>query len=219
VPTALWNDKPYDSVAVYTGSATVVNGSVALIYPGVCDGGRPVNGTSTNTGPVVWPTCSSTGACKFASRSWSLVSLDLFSDRSLAMTDHYNLVLARPASPTDPLLTNWTKDLIANNTQRDPSGAWRTSDGQYQFFTWDQVLWSSRDFVTWESLGQPAGLPVGDCPSLFPLPAAAPGSGPAPAGSVRPTHVHKISYNSRDCYSLGSYTEPVSSQAAICSCL
>ena len=62
LPVALWNDQPFDSVAVYTGSATVVNGSVAIIYPGVCDGAR----AGTNPGPVVWPTCSADGAhhCK-----------------------------------------------------------------------------------------------------------------------------------------------------------
>jgi hypothetical protein len=182
LPTALWNDQPYDSVAIYTGSATVVNGSVALIYPGVCDGSRPANGKPTNTGPVVWPSCSTDFAY------------------------HYNLVLARPASAIDPLLINWTKTLVANNTQRDPSGAWRTSDGYYQFLTWDQVLWSSKDFLSWKSLGQPGGLPVGDCPSLFQLPQAAAGAGPPPAGSAQPTHVHKISYDSRDFYSLGTYT-------------
>ena len=90
LPVALWNDQPFDSVAVYTGSATVVNGSVAIIYPGVCDGAR----AGTNPGPVVWPTCSADGA------------------------HHYNLVLARPGDPNDPFLTNWTKRLIFNNTQR-----------------------------------------------------------------------------------------------------
>lgn len=107
LPVALWNDQPFDSVAVYTGSATIVNGSVAIIYPGVCDGAR----AGTNPGPVVWPTCSADGA------------------------HHYNLVLARPADPDDPLLTNWSKRLIANNTQRVSAAhgclshrAWWSSD-------------------------------------------------------------------------------------------
>ena len=53
LPVALWNDEPYNSVAVYTGSAAVVNGSVRLVYPGVCDGPyykhSPLNAT--------WPAC------------------------------------------------------------------------------------------------------------------------------------------------------------------
>ena len=36
LPVAIWNDKPYDSGAIYTGSATVVNGKVVQIYPGIC---------------------------------------------------------------------------------------------------------------------------------------------------------------------------------------
>jgi beta-fructofuranosidase len=39
LPVALWNDRPFDHTAVYTGSATVVDGAVTIIYPGVCHGG------------------------------------------------------------------------------------------------------------------------------------------------------------------------------------
>ena len=58
LPIALWDDEPFDSVATYTGSATVINGSVALVYPGVRDGRRGLPG-QTN---VEWLTCSSDGA-------------------------------------------------------------------------------------------------------------------------------------------------------------
>ena len=111
-------------------------------------------------------------------------------------------MLARPADPDDPLLTNWSKRLIFNNTQRDPSGAWLTPDGEWRFMTWDQELFASKDFVAWQRLGQPAGLPVGDCPSLFALPAAVDGAA-APPLAAAPTHVHKISYDSRDFYTIG----------------
>jgi hypothetical protein len=93
-----------------------------------------------------------------------------------------------------------TQTVAAANMQ-DPSGAWLTSDGEWRFLTWDQEIFASRDFVAWQRLGQPAGLPVGDCPSLFPLPAAVDGAGPLPAAA--PTHVHKISYDSRDFYTIG----------------
>eukprot|EP01116_Phalansterium_solitarium_P025276 TRINITY_DN9582_c0_g1_i2.p2 TRINITY_DN9582_c0_g1~~TRINITY_DN9582_c0_g1_i2.p2 ORF type:complete len:632 (+),score=194.35 TRINITY_DN9582_c0_g1_i2:80-1975(+) len=36
LPVSLWNDKWYDMYAVYTGSATVVNGLPVLVYPGLC---------------------------------------------------------------------------------------------------------------------------------------------------------------------------------------
>jgi sucrose-6-phosphate hydrolase SacC (GH32 family) len=37
LPVAIWNDRPYDSAAIFTGSATVVNGKVMQIYPGICN--------------------------------------------------------------------------------------------------------------------------------------------------------------------------------------
>ena len=37
LPVALWNDQPYDNQAIYSGSATVVNGTVVLVYPGLCN--------------------------------------------------------------------------------------------------------------------------------------------------------------------------------------
>ena len=185
LPVAIWNDKLYDSVAIYTGSATVVNGTVQLIYPGVCDGSR--QGTVLHP---LWPSCSE--------------------DSSY----HYNLVRAEPADPADRFLTNWTKHLIVNNTQRDPSGAWLTPSGQWRMLTWDQVFWGSMDFVTWEKIGQPFGLPVGDCPSLFPLPRTVGAVAPPGTGVSRvrdwqpqPTHVHKVSSTGGDWYSLGVYEE------------
>ena len=102
LPIALWNSEPYESVAVYTGSATVVNGTVALVYPGVCAAARP------DDPQPIWPPCSSDS------------------------NHHYSLVLARPAEPGDPLLRRWRKELLLNNTERDPSGAWRTSDGEWR---------------------------------------------------------------------------------------
>jgi len=36
LPVAFWNDEPFRNLAVFTGSATVVNGVPHLVYPGVC---------------------------------------------------------------------------------------------------------------------------------------------------------------------------------------
>ena len=36
LPVAVWNDQAYDNVAIYTGSATIVNGIPTMIYPGLC---------------------------------------------------------------------------------------------------------------------------------------------------------------------------------------
>lgn len=37
MPVSLWNDRPYDQYAIFTGSATLVAGSVVQIYPGLCN--------------------------------------------------------------------------------------------------------------------------------------------------------------------------------------
>jgi hypothetical protein len=36
VDVAVWNDQPYDDVAIYTGSTTIVNGTPTIVYPGLC---------------------------------------------------------------------------------------------------------------------------------------------------------------------------------------
>lgn len=35
MPVTVWNDKPYDHIAIFTGSATVVNGNMMQVYPGI----------------------------------------------------------------------------------------------------------------------------------------------------------------------------------------
>ena len=37
LPVAVWNDKPYDNEAIFTGSATIVNGVPTMVYPGLCN--------------------------------------------------------------------------------------------------------------------------------------------------------------------------------------
>ena len=36
LPVALWNDHAYDNVAIYSGSATIVDGVPTQLYPGIC---------------------------------------------------------------------------------------------------------------------------------------------------------------------------------------
>ena len=35
LPVAIWNDKWWDASAVYSGSATIVNGDPVIVYPGL----------------------------------------------------------------------------------------------------------------------------------------------------------------------------------------
>ena len=50
LPVAVWNDMAYDSVAIYTGSATIVNGVPTMVYPGLC---TKHNWTRCNTGTLL----------------------------------------------------------------------------------------------------------------------------------------------------------------------
>ena len=36
LPAAIWNDRWWDYTAVFSGSATIVDGQVLMLYPGLC---------------------------------------------------------------------------------------------------------------------------------------------------------------------------------------
>jgi beta-fructofuranosidase len=172
MPVSIWNDQPYDESAIYTGSATIVDGKVVQVYPGLCN----TKGKDCPGGT--------------------------------------NLCIAKPADPSDPLQTNWTKDAkltgavnpIFPNTGRDPSTAWKTKAGEWRLTTFDTNIYASMDFNKWYKIGPQPNFPHGECPSFFELPATTPGAGPAPAGSKTYSHVHKASHGG-DWMQVGNYIE------------
>lgn len=173
LPVAVWNDQAYDNVAIYTGSATIVDGVPTMVYPGLCR-------------RETWPACG-TG---------TLLAIAL-------PLDHAN----------DPLLVNWTKPAynpIVENTQRDPSTAWKTSADDWRLTTFEGKVYTSPDFMNWSVAdgGKPI-FPEAECPDFFPLPAFCSGNGCStpPQGSTLPTHVHKQSSNGQDYYTLGTYVD------------
>ena len=184
LPVAIWNDAPYDRQAIYSGSATIVDGlGIVQVYPGLCGGAWGH-----------WSNCT-TGT---------------------------NLNVAVPADPSDPLLRRWTKPAwnpIVNNTQRDPSTAWRTAHGEWRLTDVNAVLYGSRDFRHWYVVGPQPGFEAGECPSLFRLPRATPGSQPPPPPPGEeeepevseeeppPTHVHKWSASWHDHLRPGVYAD------------
>jgi hypothetical protein len=158
-----------------------------------------------------------------------------------------NLNLAVPADASDPLLTNWSKleiNPIVNNTQRDPSSAWRTVHGEWRIVTYNTTLYGSTNFHSWYQVGQQPGFDVGECPSFMPLPrdtpgtgqalfspvpaqaplivqynlrsACGPGSGPAPSFvSGKPTHVYKNSHAWADFMQVGTYTDGLPGEVGV----
>lgn len=179
LPVALWNDQPFDRIAIFSGSATLVDGLPTLVYPGLCDAAQWAGGCDTGTVAAV-----------------------------AVPADHAG----------DPLLTNWSKrGVVLNNTQRDPTTAWRTVAGdEWRFTNFEGKVFSSRDnFQTWSVAGNGSAIfPSAECPDLFALPPRCAGNGcdapwPAPVAAA-PTHVHKISGNwpvATDRYTFGAYLD------------
>lgn len=178
-----WKVTPYDNEAIFTGSATVVDGAgpngaagIVNVYPGLCN-------------KADWPNCG-TGTL---------------------------LALAVPADYSDVLLTNWTKpsfNPIMENTQRDPSGAWKEPSGEWRLRTYDSHVYGSAsdaDFLAgkWYEIGVSKDFRTCECPSFYPLPAASPGFEDeyetAKATGSLPDHVHKTSCGG-DWWQLGSYS-------------
>lgn len=181
-----WKVTPYDNEAIFTGSATVVNGAgpngsagVVNIYPGLCN-------------KQDWPACE-TGTL---------------------------LAMAIPADYNDVLLTNWTKpsfNPIMENTQRDPSGAWKEPSGEWRLRTYNSHVYGSandEDFLAgkWYDLGASESFRTCECPSFYPLPASTPGFEEAYESAQKsgalPTHVHKMSMGGKDWWQLGTYNNP-----------
>ena len=116
------------------------------------------------------------------------------------------LALAVPANRSDAQLTRWTKTgVIVNDSQRDPSTAWRAGE-DWRFTNFAGDVYASPDFVSWRLAGHL--FQEGECPDFYPLPPFCTSdegcAGPAPPGPP-PTHVHKISNGGQDMYYLGRY--------------
>ena len=173
LPVAIWNDMPYDSGAIFTGSATVVDGKVVQIYPGICrkkDWDNCVTGTNFN--------------------------------------------IAYPKNASDPLYVEWEKpsmNPIVNNTQRDPSTAWKSKYGEWRLTSYDTNSYGSKDFIHWYKIGKQPGFPVGECPSFFELPRIIVSKKQTNINNNNnnnnPTHVHKCSHGGKDWMQFGTWED------------
>lgn len=179
MPISIWNDRPYDTTAIYTGSATVVGGKIVQVYPGLCDVEQPGCPGAVNLCMAVPADPSDplqTNWSKTGETAGYLPSIDGY---------------------TNP---------IVNGSTRDPSTAWYNNQTkEWQLTTYDTTNYGSLDFRTWYKLGKQPGFPQGECPSFFELPPMTPGSAPPPADAQMPTHVHKNSHRGKDWVQVGTY--------------
>ena len=208
-PVALWNaDDWYDIHALFTGSATVVDGKPVLMFPG-----QPPFFISKSSTVYVTPTFPSLGVC------------DMFpaSGEVPGCAYGYTFGVASPTNSSDPFLTNWSKSVlnpVVNDTFDDPSTAWLTSSGELRWIAncgdgtvgdcgsngSQAPLYGASDasFADAQRIGL-TNLEPGECPSLFALPPLSPGTKPA---SNMPTHVHKWGCEPyKDCIELGTWHE------------
>ena len=194
LPVAIWNGvdastgaaTPYDNEAIFTGSAVVVDGA----GPGG-KGPGVVNIYPGLCNKNDWPGCT-TGTL---------------------------LAQAVPADYAgDELLVNWTKpsyNPIIEGTQRDPSTPWKDpTSGEWRLRTFDSIVYGSAsdaDLLAgkWYTIGTQPDFRQCECPSVYPLPAATPGTEDAYAAAARagalPTTVHKTSCGG-DWWQLGTYS-------------
>jgi sucrose-6-phosphate hydrolase SacC (GH32 family) len=198
LPVAIWNglDKSqppnstsyvtkYDNEAIFTGSAVLVNGAAP-------DGKSPglVQIYPGLCNKNDWPTCE-TGTL---------------------------LAQAVPADyANDQLLTNWSKpsyNPIMENTQRDPSTPWKIPSGEWRLRTYNSKVYgtaSDEDMLkgNWYEIGTSKDFRQCECPSVYPLPDATPGTekeyDTMKAAGTLPTHVHKTSCGG-DWWQMGTYS-------------
>ena len=169
MPVAIWNDQDYDRYAIYSGSATIVDGTPYIIYPGLC-----------------------------LHDEWRADARARYCTNFVAAvpTDHANDILLENWSKPEfnPIVNGSSKDPSAAWQTSPTAGPGATSEWRFSDNT-GKIFSSEDGFQHWRSVGALRGVPEGDCPSLLPLPAPTPGVGPAPAGVDQPTHVHITSGN------------------------
>ena len=173
LPVAITNTTWYDSVSIWTGSATVVNGTPYLTYPGHCVPNVGGCGASGFDFSQVVPADAADPLYKV----W----------RKLETTPIVNDTFDDPS-------TAWRAERLGEwrfigNSRKD-----RTSLAQSPIFAS-----STLDFRgPWRRVGL-TNLSWGECPSLYPLPLPPGVTAAAAKAAGWPSHVHKRSRAAHNC--------------------
>jgi len=192
LPVAVWNDKYYDNSAIFTGSATIVNGKPVIMYPGMCNGNDKDAKTVCNDGR--------------GGSTYVLIVPSNGSDPLYTEWSKEGSVDGKPFS--NPVL---------NSTGDDPSTAWQTEHGEWRMIgnqgcapQGGNPIYGSMDFVEWYKVGCTT-LMAGDCPTFFPLPSLTPGSEHYVDIHLRdaplPDHVHKSGGHGGDQLQVGNWVD------------
>jgi beta-fructofuranosidase len=138
MPISIWNDQPYDSSAIYTGSATIVDGQVVQVYPGLCNAANAKKLGGVCPGGTNLCIAVPANPADPLQTNWS----------KSGKSGH----LAGYVNP------------IVNATGRDPSTAWKTPSGEWRLTTFDTHIMGSMDFKSWYHIGTQKDFPGGECP-------------------------------------------------------
>lgn len=117
LPVSIWNDKPYDENAIYTGSTTVIGGKPYIVYPGRCTIGGDFGGCTTST--------------NYAMAVPSDPGDPFYTNWTKDKTE--GVLIA-----TNP---------IVNGTSDDPSTAWRTPHGEWRLIGNAKAAGQKKDHV------------------------------------------------------------------------
>lgn len=189
VPVAIWNGLDsskktnYDTVAIFTGSAVIVDGAgpdgfgpgVIQIFPGLCT-------------LQSWPKCE-TGT--------------VLAQAVPASYANDPLLLNWTKPSYNPIM---------ENAERDPSTPWKTPSGEWRMRTYNSKVYgclSDDDMVKgkWYEIGTSHDFRTCECPSIYPLPGPTPGfetDFEVASKSGLPDTVHKTSCEG-DWWQLGTY--------------
>lgn len=179
MPVAIWNGGPdaYDGDAIYSCSATLVEGVPTIVYPGLCESSD-------------W----ADGICKTWPGKGTTLNIATPTNRSDPLSTEWS------KSPANPI-ANATTD-APSTAWRTATGEWRfmTSGDDANW------IFSSANFKTWSYVGNLTGAASGACPSLFPFPPLTAGAGgklPPKATHVAKTSLSTPEFH--DILTVGSY--------------
>ena len=221
LPVAIWNGvdsttgvaTPYDNEAIYTGSAVVVDGAgpggkgpgVVNIYPGLCNKN---DWPGCTTGTLLAQAVPADYAGDELLVNWTKPSYAARAIRRAILAQFYAILRSYPETPP-PLQVprssrarSATVDAVERSHQR-----WRLR-------TFDSVYGpaSDADLLAgkWYTIGTQPDFRQCECLSVYPLPAATPGTEDVRGGGARgalPTTVHKTSRGG-DWWQLGTSPAP-----------
>ena len=185
MPVSIWHDHVYDAAAVFTGSATVVDGKPFLIYPGI-DANHTFNLAMAIPANASDPLYT----------NWTK---DRRPNFDVAVNPIVNGTSDDPSTAWRTAHGEWR--FLANGV----GPQFKSAQGKPANSSFAPIFAATNFTGQWRYVGD-SPLLAGECGSLFPLPALYPGTAVSSDAEERalPTHVHKRGCGPDTCVSWGA---------------